>query len=156
MPEASPISHAVRKRQLTRSRKARLLPQIAKLHWREKVFNQLTAGMSVSLIAAQEGLSIRRMREIIQEILAARRGGPADGFAQLQMARLGDAMIVAPYVDDVRQPGGGRPGGEARPRTGALSRLPRRRCRPVRNASFAARCAARSAGARFHRRGGKS
>jgi hypothetical protein len=51
--------------------------------------------MSVSLIAVQEGLSIRRMREIIQEILAARRGNPADGFAQLQMARLGDAMMVA-------------------------------------------------------------
>jgi hypothetical protein len=95
MSAQSPVSNTVLKRRLTRSRKTRLLARAAKVHWREKIFNQLTAGMSVSLIAAQEGISIRRMRETIQQILDARNVDPAGGFAQLQMARLQDAMMVA-------------------------------------------------------------
>ena len=95
MSEESPVSQTLCKRRLTRSRKVRLLARAAKVQRREKIFNQLAAGMSVSHIAMQEGESIRRMREIVQEILAARKADPADGFAQLQMARLSDAMMVA-------------------------------------------------------------
>jgi hypothetical protein len=93
--EESPVSEALRKRRLTHSRKLRLLARAAKVQRCEKIFNQLAAGMSVSHIAMQEGVSIRRMREVVQEILAARKADPAAGFAQLQMARLSDAMMVA-------------------------------------------------------------
>jgi len=95
MAEQSPISNAAGKRRLTRSRKARVLARTVKVRRSERIFNQLTAGMSISHIAMQEGVSIRRMREIAQDVLAAHKSDPAEGFAQLQIARLSDAMMVA-------------------------------------------------------------
>jgi hypothetical protein len=60
-----------------------------------RIFNLLKAGVPVAQIALQEGLSPRRMRERIQAVLDRREVDPPAGFAQLQIGRLSDAMMVA-------------------------------------------------------------
>ena len=52
-------------------------------------------GASVANIARVEKVTIRRVRQIIAEMLAKREVDPPAGFVQLQIARLGDAMVVA-------------------------------------------------------------
>jgi hypothetical protein len=51
--------------------------------------------MPVIRIARLEGLTVRRVRQIIAEMLAKRELDPAAGFVQIQIARLNEAMIVA-------------------------------------------------------------
>ncbi len=60
-----------------------------------RILERLTAGVSVAHIARTEDLTIRRVRQIIAEMLASREVDPPAGFVQLQIARLGDAMQVA-------------------------------------------------------------
>ena len=60
-----------------------------------RILERLTAGVSVPHIARTEDLTIRRVRQIIAEMLAKREVDPPAGFVQLQIARLGDAMQVA-------------------------------------------------------------
>ena len=60
-----------------------------------RVLERLTAGVSVAHIAHAEDLSVRRVRQIIAEMLAEREVDPPAGFAQLQIARLSDALTVA-------------------------------------------------------------
>lgn len=60
-----------------------------------RILERLTAGASVGRIARAEGLTIRRVRQIIAEMLAKREVDPPAGFVQLQIARLSDAMVVA-------------------------------------------------------------
>jgi hypothetical protein len=60
-----------------------------------RVFNLLKAGVPVAQIALQEGLSTRRVRELIQQTLDRREIDPPAGFVQLQVGRLSDAMMVA-------------------------------------------------------------
>ena len=59
------------------------------------ILERLTTGLTVQHIARVEGLSVRRIRRIIQEMLASREIDPPAGFVQIQIARLSDAMIVA-------------------------------------------------------------
>jgi hypothetical protein len=80
---------------LSRSRRRRLLAKQAKAGRNVKLFNLLKAGMSTAEIAFQEGLSIRRVREIVQEMLRRREIDPSSGFVELQIGRLSDAMMVA-------------------------------------------------------------
>jgi hypothetical protein len=60
-----------------------------------RILERLTAGVSVGRIAHVENLTARRVRQIIAEMLAKREVDPPAGFVQLQIARLGDAMVVA-------------------------------------------------------------
>ena len=60
-----------------------------------RILERLTAGVSVAHIARTEDLTIRRVRQIIAEMLASREVDPPAGFVQLQIARLSDAMQVA-------------------------------------------------------------
>jgi len=60
-----------------------------------RILERLTAGVSVPHIARVENLTIRRVRQIIAEMLASREADPPAGFVQLQIARLSDAMQVA-------------------------------------------------------------
>ena len=60
-----------------------------------RILERLTAGVSVAHIARVENITIRRVRQIIAEMLAKREVDPPAGFVQLQIARLSDAMIVA-------------------------------------------------------------
>ena len=74
---------------------AGLASRRAKAERRLRVFNLLKAGVPVAEIALQEGLSARRTREIVQEALDRREIDPPQGFVQLQIGRLGDALMVA-------------------------------------------------------------
>jgi hypothetical protein len=89
-PEPQP-----KRAKLARSRRQRLIAKQAKASRNVKLFNLLKAGMSIAEIALQEGLSVRRARETVQELLARREIDPPAGFVQLQIGRLSDAMMVA-------------------------------------------------------------
>ena len=52
-------------------------------------------GLTVAHIARMEQLTVRRVRQIIVEMLASREIDPPAGFVQFQIARLSEAMIVA-------------------------------------------------------------
>ena len=52
-------------------------------------------GLTVAHIARVEQLTVRRVRQIIAQMLASREIDPPAGFVQLQIARLSEAMIVA-------------------------------------------------------------
>jgi hypothetical protein len=73
----------------------RVAPRRATAERRLRILERLTTGLTVAHIARVEGLSVRRIRRIIQEMLASREIDPPAGFVQLQIARLSEAMIVA-------------------------------------------------------------
>lgn len=89
-PEPQP-----KRAKLDSSRRLRLAARQAKAARNVKVFNLLKAGVPIAEIALQEGLSLRRAREIVRETLERREIDPSAGFVQLQIGRLGDAMMVA-------------------------------------------------------------
>lgn len=60
-----------------------------------RILERLTMGASVANIARVEKITIRRVRQIIADMLAKREADPPAGFVQLQIARLSDAMVVA-------------------------------------------------------------
>ena len=82
-------------RPATRMRVGRIEARRAKAERNLRLFNLLKAGVPVAEIALQEGLSVRRARELVQEMLERREIDPPAGFVQLQIGRLGDAMMVA-------------------------------------------------------------
>ncbi len=60
-----------------------------------RILERLTMGASVANIARVEGITIRRVRQVIADVLAKREVDPPAGFLPLQIARLGDATVVA-------------------------------------------------------------
>jgi hypothetical protein len=74
---------------------SRPFPRRASAERKLRILERLTAGVSVAHIARTEKLTIRRVRQIIGEMLARREVDPPAGFVQLQIARLSDAMSVA-------------------------------------------------------------
>jgi hypothetical protein len=70
-------------------------PRRASAERKLRILERLTAGVSVAHIAQTEKITIRRVRQIIGEMLARREVDPPAGFVQLQIARLSDAMSVA-------------------------------------------------------------
>ena len=92
--EAQP-EPAPKRAKLDRSRRLRLAAKQAKAERSVRLFNLLKAGVPIAEIALQEGLSVRRAREVVQEMLARREVDPPAGFVQLQIGRLSDAMMVA-------------------------------------------------------------
>lgn len=60
-----------------------------------RILERLTAGASVGAVACAEGLTPRRVRQIIAEALADREVDTLVGFIPLQIGRLSDAMGVA-------------------------------------------------------------
>ena len=60
-----------------------------------RILERLTAGVSVAHIARIEKITVRRVRQIVAEMLERREVDPPAGFVQLQIARLSDAMSVA-------------------------------------------------------------
>jgi hypothetical protein len=77
------------------TRASRLEARRARAERDLRLFNLLKAGVPVAEVALQEGLSLKHTRALIREALARRALDPPAGFAQLQIGRLSDALMVA-------------------------------------------------------------
>lgn len=82
-------------RETARSRAPRVAPRRRSADMRLAIMEALTSGLSVAHIAKSTHLTARRVRQIVADMLEKREFDPAGGFAQLQIARLNDAMSVA-------------------------------------------------------------
>src|SRR4249919_1210436 len=60
-----------------------------------RIMERLAAGLTTAEVAAREGLSPRRMRELTAEIFARRPIDAPAHFHQLQIRRLSEAMLVS-------------------------------------------------------------
>jgi hypothetical protein len=74
---------------------ARRAARAAKAKREQRIMAHLVKGVSVAELAGREGVSERRMRAIVQDILSRRMPEPPAEFLALQVARLNEAMIVA-------------------------------------------------------------
>ena len=61
----------------------------------QRVISLLNRGVSIPEIAAQQGLSLKRMRNLVREILAERMPQPPADFLALQVSRLNEALLVS-------------------------------------------------------------
>jgi hypothetical protein len=82
---AAPCDHS------TEARAARL----AKFEREKLIIEYLNRGVSVPEIAAHVGVSEKRMRAVIREILARRMPAPPTEFVAIQVSRLNEALLVA-------------------------------------------------------------
>ncbi len=62
---------------------------------RQRVFARLRDGLSYEEIAAEEGVTIRRVRQIVAEVLRKRTVDSGADHAKLQLERLAPAMQLA-------------------------------------------------------------
>lgn len=60
-----------------------------------RIIERLAAGLMIEEIALREGVSARRVRERVSAILARRAHDSPGEFAQMQIRRLSEAMLVA-------------------------------------------------------------
>jgi hypothetical protein len=60
-----------------------------------RVISLLNRGVWIPEIAAEEGLSLKRMRNLVREILAERMPQPPAEFLGLQVTRLNEALLVS-------------------------------------------------------------
>jgi hypothetical protein len=68
--------------------------QAQKAEREQRVVSLLNRGVSIPEIAAQQGLSLKRMRNVVREILAKRMPQPPAEFLALQISRLNEALLV--------------------------------------------------------------
>jgi hypothetical protein len=61
----------------------------------QRIVSLLNRGVSVPEIAAQQGLSLKRTRNLVREILAKRLPQPPAEFLALQVSRLNEALLVS-------------------------------------------------------------
>ena len=61
----------------------------------ERIISYLNRGVSVAEVAERERLSLKRMRNLVQEILAKRIPQPPAEFLALQVSRLNEALLVS-------------------------------------------------------------
>jgi hypothetical protein len=87
----SPPSPPRRDRSIAARREARA----AKAARERRIVNLLNAGVSVAEIAQSEGVTHRRMRGIVEEILARRAPQPPAEFLAVQVSRLSEALLVS-------------------------------------------------------------
>ena len=91
----SPSAPPVRR---DRSAAARRAARIKKTDRESRIISLLNRGVSVAEIAAREGLSLSRMRRLVQAILTKRLPQPPAEFLALQVSRLNEALLVS-YSD---------------------------------------------------------
>src|SRR5271163_3434035 len=60
-----------------------------------RILERLTSGLSVGHIARVEQLTIQRVRQVIAEMLETREVNSSSRGVQLQITRVGEAMVVA-------------------------------------------------------------
>ena len=71
-------------------------PRGLRIFQREQlIVDYLNRGVSVAEIAARVGIGEKRMRAVIQEILARRMPAPPEEFVAIQTSRLNEALLVA-------------------------------------------------------------
>jgi len=92
---AKPRKKSRAKPQPTPERAPRIEARRATAERKQRILERLTMGASVMNVARVEKITVRRVRQIIAEMLASREVDPPAGFVQLQIARLSDAMVVA-------------------------------------------------------------
>ncbi len=78
-----------------RSLKARRAARRKKAEREMRIVRMLASGVSVAEIAARDGLTQRRMRALVQEILARRMTETPSEFLALQVGRLNEALLVS-------------------------------------------------------------
>jgi hypothetical protein len=66
-----------------------------KVRREERIVALLNRGASVPEIAASEGLTLKRMRNVVREILSERMPQPPAEFLALQVSRLNEALLVS-------------------------------------------------------------
>ena len=74
---------------------ARRATRLEKAEREQRVVSLLNRGVSIPEIAAQEGISLKRMRNIVREILSERMPQPPAEFLALQVSRLNEALLVS-------------------------------------------------------------
>ena len=78
-----------------RSIEARRAARRAKFERERLIVDYLNRGVSVSEIAQRIGVTEKRMRALVNEILARRMPAAPEDFAALQVSRLNEALMVA-------------------------------------------------------------
>jgi hypothetical protein len=66
-----------------------------KVRREERIVGLLNRGASVPEIAASEGLTLKRMRNVVREILSERMPQPPAEFLAVQVNRLNEALLVS-------------------------------------------------------------
>ncbi len=69
--------------------------RLEKVQREERIVGLLNRGASVPEIAASEGLTLKRMRNVVREILSERMPQPPAEFLALQVSRLNEALLVS-------------------------------------------------------------
>ena len=69
--------------------------RLEKAERERRVVSLLNRGVSVPEIAEREGLTLKRTRNLVREILARRLPQPPAEFLALQVSRLNEALLVA-------------------------------------------------------------
>ena len=78
-----------------RSDAARRAARVKKTDREARIVDLLNRGVSVAEIAEREGLSLSRMRRLVQAILAKRLPQPPAEFLALQVSRLNEALLLS-------------------------------------------------------------
>ena len=74
---------------------SRAAARLRKITREQKIVALLNAGVSIAEIAGREGVTERRIRQRVQDILARRAPRAPAEFAALQVNRLNEALLVA-------------------------------------------------------------
>jgi hypothetical protein len=77
------------------SSQARRATKLEKAKREARIISLLNRGVSIPEIAAQQGLSLKRMHNLVREILAERMPQPPAEFLALQVSRLNEALLVS-------------------------------------------------------------
>jgi DNA-binding CsgD family transcriptional regulator len=78
-----------------RSTAARRAAHLDRAEREARILSLLNRGVAIAEIAAREGLSLKRMRNLVREILAQRMPQPPAEFLALQVSRLNEALLVS-------------------------------------------------------------
>jgi transposase-like protein len=93
MSVAAVVAPAAKTR--NRSIEARRKARAAKAERERLIVDLLNRGVAVAEIAARIGVTEKRMRAIVKEILARRRPETPEDFVALQVGRLNEALLIA-------------------------------------------------------------
>ena len=80
---------------LDRSIASRRATRLKRAEREARIIAYLNRGVSADEIAAREGLTLKRMRNLVREILARRMPQPPAEFVALQISRLNEALLVS-------------------------------------------------------------